>query len=71
VSSGIHPWYSEYYLRSVRGSNNDPLTQFLKDSGIPSEPDVMKPDETTVFYFHQKAPKNATVTKDLTAIDHI
>jgi ribonucleoside-diphosphate reductase alpha chain len=71
VSSGIHPWYSEYYVRSVRGSNNDPLTQFLKDSGIPNEPDVMKPDETTVFYFPQKAPKNATITKDLTAIDHL
>jgi ribonucleoside-diphosphate reductase alpha chain len=71
VSSGIHPWYSEYYIRSVRGSNNDPLTQFLKDSGVPSEPDVMKPDETTVFYFPQKAPKNATITKDLTAIDHL
>jgi len=71
VSSGIHPWYSEYYIRSVRGSNNDPLTQFLKDSGIPNEPDVMKPDETTVFYFPQKAPKNATITKDLTAIDHL
>ena len=71
VSSGIHPWYSEYYIRSVRGSNNDPLTQFLKDSGVPNEPDVMKPDETTVFYFPQKAPKNATITKDLTAIDHL
>ncbi len=71
VSSGIHPWYSEYYVRSVRGSNNDHLTQFLKDSGVPNEPDVMKPDETTVFYFPQKAPKNATVTKDLTAIDHL
>ena len=71
VSSGIHPWYSDYYIRSVRGSNNDPLTQFLKDSGIPNEPDIMKPDETTVFYFPQKAPKNATVTKDLTAIDHL
>jgi ribonucleoside-diphosphate reductase alpha chain len=71
VSSGIHPWYSEYYIRSVRGSNNDPLTQFLKDSGVPNEPDVMKPDETTVFYFPQKAPKNAIITKDLTAIDHL
>jgi len=69
VSSGIHPWYSEYYIRSVRGSNNDPLTQFLKDSGVPNEPDVMKPDETTVFYFPQKAPKNAIITKDLPAIN--
>jgi ribonucleoside-diphosphate reductase alpha chain len=71
VSSGIHPWYSEYYIRSVRGDNKDPLTQFLKDSGVPYEADVMKPDQTTVFYFPQKAPKNATITKDLTAIDHL
>jgi len=71
VSSGIHPWYSEYYIRSVRGDNKDPLTQFLKDSGIPSEPDVMKPEHTTVFYFPQKAPKGSIITKDLTAIDHL
>ncbi len=71
VSSGIHPWYSEYYIRSVRGDNKDPLTQFLKDMGIPSEPDVMKPEHTTVFYFPQKAPKNAVLTKDLTAINHL
>jgi ribonucleoside-diphosphate reductase alpha chain len=71
VSSGIHPWYSEYYIRSVRADNKDPLTQFLKDSGIPFEPDVMKPEATTVFYFPIKAPKNAILTKDLTAIDHL
>jgi ribonucleoside-triphosphate reductase len=71
VSSGIHPWYSEYYIRSVRADNKDPLTEFLKDFGVPSEPDVMKPDATTVFYFPIKAPKNATVTKDLSAIDHL
>ena len=71
VSSGIHPWYSEYYIRSVRADNKDPLTQFLKDSGVPFEPDVMKPEATTVFYFPIKAPKNAVLTKDLTAIDHL
>ena len=71
VSSGIHPWYSPYYLRSVRGDNKDPLTTFLKESGIPNEPDVMKPNDTTVFYFPIKAPKGAIVTKDLTAVDHL
>ena len=71
VSSGIHPWYSPYYLRSVRGDNKDPLTTFLKESGIPNEPDVMKPNDTTVFYFPIKAPKGAVVTKDLTAVDHL
>jgi ribonucleoside-diphosphate reductase alpha chain len=71
VSSGIHPWYSPYYLRSVRGDNKDPLTTFLKESGIPNEPDVMKPNDTTVFYFPIKAPKGAIVTKDLTATEHL
>lgn len=71
VSSGIHPWYSPYYLRSVRGDNKDPLTMFLKDFGVPNEPDVMKPNDTTVFYFPIKAPKGAVVTKDLSATDHL
>lgn len=71
VSSGIHPWYAPHYLRSVRGDNKDPLTTFLKECGIPNEPDVMKPNDTTVFYFPIKAPKNAVVTKDLTAIEHL
>lgn len=71
VSSGIHPWYSEYYIRSVRADNKDPMTTFLKDFNVPSEPDVMKPDATTVFYFPVKAPKGSIVTKNLTAIDHL
>jgi ribonucleoside-diphosphate reductase alpha chain len=71
VSSGIHPWYSKHYIRSVRADNKDPLTQFQKDFGVPNEPDVMKPDATTVFYFPIKAPDNATVTTDLSAIDHL
>jgi len=71
VSSGIHPWYSKHYIRSVRADNKDPLTQFLKEFGVPSEPDVMKPDVTTVFYFPIKAPEGATVTKDLSAIEHL
>ena len=71
VSSGIHPWYSKHYIRTVRADNKDPLTAFLKDFGVPSEPDVMKPDATTVFSFPISAPKNAVVTEDLSAIDHL
>jgi ribonucleoside-triphosphate reductase len=70
-ASGIHPRYSRYYIRTVRGDNKDPLTQFMKDVGIPNEPDVMKPDSTTVFSFPQKAPKGAIVTSDLSAIEHL
>ena len=55
-ASGIHARHSDYYVRTVRGDNKDPLTQFMKDVGIPAEPDVMKPDSTTVFSFPMKSP---------------
>ena len=71
VSSGLHPWYSEYYIRTVRGDNKDPLTRLMKDEGIPNEPDVMKPNDTTVFSFPVKAPHGAVVSSDLTAIEHL
>jgi ribonucleoside-diphosphate reductase alpha chain len=70
-SSGIHPRHSPYYIRTVRGDNKDPLTQFMKDQGIPSEPDVMKPDATTVFSFPVKSPRKAIVTSDLSAISQL
>jgi len=70
-ASGIHARHSAYYIRTVRGDNKDPLTQFMKDQGIPSEPDVMKPAQTTVFSFPMKAPEGAVVTADLSAIDQL
>lgn len=70
-ASGIHARHSEYYIRSVRGDNKDPLTQFLKDSGIPNEPDVMKPDQTTVFYFPIKSPEGAVTRSDMTALEQL
>jgi len=70
-SSGIHARHSAYYIRTVRGDNKDPLTQFMMDQGIPNEPDVMKPDQTTVFSFPMKAPEGATVTANMTAIEQL
>ena len=70
-ASGIHARHSPYYIRTVRGDNKDPLTQFMIDQGIPSEPCVMKPDQTTVFSFPQKSPTNAVVTEDMTAIEQL
>ena len=71
VSSGMHPWHSDYYIRTVRGDKKDPITQFLKDSGIPTEDDVMKPNDTSVFSFPVKAPKNAITRDKLTAIQQL
>jgi len=71
VSSGIHPWYSPFYFRTVRGDNKDPLTVFLKDAGIKWEPDVTKPNDTTVFYFPMAAPEGVVTSKTLSALDHL
>ena len=70
-ASGIHARHSPFYIRTVRGDNKDPLTQFMIDQGIPNEPDVFKPDQTTVFSFPQKAPIGATCTADMTAIEQL
>lgn len=70
-ASGIHARHSKYYIRTVRGDNKDPLTQFMKDQGIPSEPCVMKPQTTTVFSFPMKVPDGAVVTSDVSAVDQL
>ena len=70
-ASGIHARHSEYYIRTVRGGNTDPLTQFMKDVGIPAEPDLGKPNTTTVFSFPTKSPYGAVTRTEMTAIDQL
>ena len=70
-ASGIHARHSEYYIRTVRGDNKDPLTKFMIDMGVPNEPDVMKPDATTVFSFPMKSPDNSTTRNDMSAVDQL
>jgi ribonucleoside-triphosphate reductase (thioredoxin) len=70
-ASGIHARHNDYYIRTVRGDNKDPLTQFMKDQGIPNEPCVYKGDTTTVFSFPMKAPEGAVLRTDMTAIEQL
>ena len=70
-SSGIHPRYSQYYIRTVRADIKDPLATFLKEQGVPNEPDVTKPEKVVVFSFPQKAPEGAVLRNDMTAIDQL
>jgi ribonucleoside-diphosphate reductase alpha chain len=70
-ASGIHARHSPYYVRTVRGDNKDPLTQFMKDRGVPNEPCVMKGDTTTVFSFPVKSPSKAVTRNDMTAIEQL
>ncbi len=71
TASGIHARHNDYYIRTVRGDNKDPLTQFLIEQGIHNEPDVMKPDSTTVFSFAMKSPQGAVTRTQMTAIDQL
>ncbi len=70
-ASGIHARHSEYYVRTVRADNNDPLTKLMKDEGVINEPDIVKPEYTTIFSFPTMSPKNAIVRKNISAIEQL
>ena len=70
-ASGIHARHSPYYIRTVRGDNKDPLTNFMIDQGIPNEPCVMKPDSTVVFSFPVMSPTQAVTRNDMTAVEQL
>jgi ribonucleoside-diphosphate reductase alpha chain len=67
-ASGLHPRYSEYYIRTVRADIKDPLAQFLKEQGVPCEPDVTKPSSVLVFSFPIASPKESVLRDDMNAI---
>lgn len=70
-ASGIHARHSKYYIRTVRSDNKDPLCVLMKQMGFPHEPDVTKPEHTTVFSFPVASPKNATFRDEVSAIRHL
>jgi ribonucleoside-triphosphate reductase len=71
AASGIHARHAPYYIRTVRADNKDPLCVMMKEMGFPNEPDVMKPEHTTVFSFPMKSPEGSVFRKDMTAIEHL
>ena len=70
-SSGIHPAYSQHYIRTVRMDNKDPLTVFFKSAGVPNEPDVTKPSDITVFSFPQKGTESGVTRNETNAIEQL
>lgn len=73
-SSGMHPRHAPYYIRRVRIEVHNPLFRMLKDMGVPYHPEVgQAPESATTFVleFPVKAPKNAIVRDDLTALDQL
>lgn len=69
-ASGLHPRYDHYYIRRIRMEKDSPMANFMRDSGIPSEPCVMKPDHTAVFSFPIKADFGVT-QKEVNAVGHL
>lgn len=71
AASGIHARHNDHFIRTVRGDNKDPLTQFLIEEGVHNERDMMKPDSVTVFSFPMKSPMGAVTRTQMTAIEQL
>ena len=68
-SSGIHAWDSEYYIRRIRVSKQEPIYDYLK-SKMPDliEDDVFKPEIQAVISIPQKAPEGSILKQNETAL---
>jgi ribonucleoside-diphosphate reductase alpha chain len=69
-ASGIHPRYSEQYVRRVRADGRDPLCTVLEAAGVPSEDDMMNPS-TKVFAFPIASPEGAVTASDMGAMEQL
>ena len=73
-ASGVHPRYSQYYIRRYRISARDPLFQLMKDSGIKATPEVGQTEKdasTWVLEFPVKSPDGCITRKDVTALEQL
>lgn len=69
-ASGIHPRFSEYYIRTVRADKKDPLATAMIEAGFFHEEDVMN-KSNWVFSFPQKAPAKAVTVEDMGAMEQL
>ena len=70
-SSGIHPRYSNYYIRTVRTDKKDPIYTFLKDQGVPVEDCIGKEDSTAIFSFPVSSPEGSITRDGMGAIEQL
>jgi ribonucleoside-diphosphate reductase alpha chain len=69
-ASGIHPRFSNYYIRTVRADKKDPLATTMLEAGFPCEEDITN-SSNWVFAFPQKAPKNAITVDSMGALEQL
>ena len=75
ATPGVHPAYSQYYLRTVRMSSGDKLVQICKDLGYHTEYllnfDGTENRDTIVVYFPCETPKGAVLTQDMDVLKQL
>ncbi len=71
ASSGMHPRFSQYYIRRVRISATDPLFKMLKDQGVPYNPEVGQEVGETTTYVLEFPIKSPRFVNNMTAIEQL
>jgi hypothetical protein len=74
ISSGLHPRWSQYYIRNVRINKGSPLYRVLKDSGVKLVPENGQEEETgTTFVagFPMKSPDGAVTRHGMNALEQL
>ena len=67
TSSGIHPRYSQYYIRRVRNDKKDPLSKLMIAEGIP----YVDEGDKYVFSFYVESPEHSVLQKDMDAMKQL
>lgn len=75
ATPGVHPAYSQYYIRRIRISTNDPLVKICKDAGYHTEFvknfDGSENRDTMIVEFPCFAGDNTVLAENMTAIDQL
>lgn len=75
ATPGVHPAFSQYYMRTVRMSSSDALVQTCKDMGYHVEFlvnfDGTENRDTVVVYFPCKTPEGSILTKDMDVLKQL
>lgn len=70
ASSGIHPRYSQFYIRRVRADIHDPLCRALDAAGVAGYTSSLSGSER-VYEFPVRAPAGSALVSDTTAIEQL
>lgn len=72
TSSGIHAWYSSYYLRRIRVTKNNPLWIYLSENHSEiTEDDLLRGHDTGIIKIPQQVNTNAITRSSESVFDFL